>query len=77
MLMAAMRKHRTWTPAAIKRLRESLGLTQKEAAACLRVTQQLWADWERKHRTPVPPMALLLDLLADGKLPTNPDETIS
>jgi DNA-binding transcriptional regulator YiaG len=58
-----------WDSARIKALRESLGLLQKEAAAYLRISPQLWGDWEAGHREPVPAMQLLLDQLESGKLP--------
>ena len=69
MVMAKKKPVKLWTAAAVKALRDRLDLTQAEAAARLRISQQLWADWERGHRSPVPPMQLLLDLLAAGRLP--------
>jgi DNA-binding transcriptional regulator YiaG len=60
---------KTWTAKRVRELRDHLGLTQKQAAAWVRVSQQLWADWESGRRKPVLPMRLLLDLLEAGRLP--------
>lgn len=72
MVMAKKKPKPAWTGATIKSLRESLALTQKDAAARLRISQALWADWERGHRAPSPSHLLLLDLLRDGQLPDSP-----
>jgi DNA-binding transcriptional regulator YiaG len=56
------------TPEQIKKIRESLGLTQQEAADRVQVGQGVWASWESGTRTPSRQSALLLKLLKEKKL---------
>lgn len=65
----ARKKRKVWSGAQIKALRTKLELLQTEAAEWLRVSQALWADWEREHRKPSESHKLLLDLLESGELP--------
>lgn len=55
------------TPEELKKLRQSLSLTQREAAETVRVERQTWISWERDpskatHRT-IPEGLLELFLL--------------
>lgn len=59
----AKKKTTTWTPAAIKKLRDALGLTQAEAAVKVSVGQGVWAAWERGIRNPSRQSQMLLDHL--------------
>jgi DNA-binding transcriptional regulator YiaG len=69
MTTVAKKRMKSWTPHEIRKLRAALDLLQKEAAARVRISQQLWAGWERGYRTPSPSHRLLLDLLEAGLLP--------
>jgi DNA-binding transcriptional regulator YiaG len=42
----------TWTPDAIRALREHMGLTQREMADELQVRQQTISEWETRAHTP-------------------------
>jgi len=57
-----------WTPAAIRALRERLGLTLKQAAAAVGVTLRAWQSWEANERIPSGQSLILLDLLASGRI---------
>lgn len=60
---------KTWTPAAIKALRDRLDLTQEECAARLRISQGQLSNLETGRREkPTSAIAHLLDLLSDGKI---------
>lgn len=69
MVAMARKKPKDWTAKQIKTLRDSLDLTQHEAAALLRISQPLWAGWESGAREPSPSHKLLLELLEAGELP--------
>lgn len=55
-------------PARLLRLRETLELTQAEAAAMLRVSRVSWNLWENGRVIPSPSYQLLLELLEKGKI---------
>ena len=57
-----------WTPAAIRALRERLGLTQTAAAEKVGVTQRAWLSWETGAVVPSKQSMILLTQLDDGKL---------
>lgn len=40
------------TPEELKKLRQSLSLTQREAAETVRVERQTWISWERETDRP-------------------------
>lgn len=75
MTTVAKKRMKSWTSHDIRKLRASLGLLQKDAAARVRISQQLWADWERGYRTPSPAHRLLLDLLEAGLIPDETDNS--
>lgn len=54
----------TWTPAAIKALRERLGITQAQLAARLGCALSTVTMWEQGHRMPDARLAAALDGLA-------------
>jgi DNA-binding transcriptional regulator YiaG len=66
--MAIMARVPIPSVAAIKRLRERLGLTQTEAADLVGVGQAVWSTWELGLRRPSRQSAILLELLRRGKL---------
>lgn len=55
-------------PARLSKLRTSLGLTQAQAAARVRISQSQWSAFEAGNRTPTRPIAYLIDLLERGEL---------
>lgn len=68
--MAKKKPKSSWTPAKIRKLRESLGLTQAEAAERIGVARRTWMYWESETReqSPSPAAARLIRLLAEGKI---------
>ena len=68
MATMAADKTTTWTPDAIRTLRESLGLTVDDAAARIHVSPRVWFYWEAGTRKPSRSTALLLDLLKRKKI---------
>lgn len=70
MQMMAKKRSDTLTPSKIREIRESLGLTQAEAAERIGVARRTWMYWESKTRgqSPSPAAARLIRLLQEGKL---------
>ena len=63
------KRERIPTAKQILALRKRLGLTQAEAAAKVRVNQNVWSDWEADNKKPSQQSAYLLRLMAEGNLP--------
>jgi putative transcriptional regulator len=55
----------TWTPDAIRALREHMGLTQREMADELQVRQQTISEWETRAHTPHRSTQKTLTLIAE------------
>jgi DNA-binding transcriptional regulator YiaG len=70
MFIMAKRKKATTNPwpAQLKALREQLGLSQAEAAKRIGAARSTWISWEHGHRKPNTSAAVLIRMLADGKL---------
>jgi putative transcriptional regulator len=55
----------SWTPEAIRALREHMGLTQRELADELQVRQQTISEWETDAHTPHRSMQKTLAMVAE------------
>jgi putative transcriptional regulator len=55
----------TWTPDAIRALREHMGLTQREMADELQVRQQTISEWETRAHMPHRSTQKTLTLIAE------------
>ncbi len=55
-------------PAFLRALRQRLDLKQTEAAPRVGVGHGVWSAWEKGIRIPSRQSALLIQLLADGKI---------
>jgi putative transcriptional regulator len=55
----------SWTPAAIRALREHMNLTQREMADELEVRQQTISEWETSAHTPHRSMQKTLSMIAE------------
>ena len=55
----------TWSPAAIRALREHMNLTQREMADELEVRQQTISEWETDSHTPHRSMQKTLSMIAE------------
>lgn len=64
-----------WTPGAVKRLRESLGVSQGQLAKRMGVRQATVSDWETGKQSPSPMARRLLDRIAGGA--DSDEETLS
>jgi DNA-binding transcriptional regulator YiaG len=60
---------KTWTAEALKKLRSSLGITQRQLAILLDVSTGSVRNWEQKIGQPTGPAAILLDQLLDNPGP--------
>lgn len=66
------RRDRSWDAAAVRRLREHIGLTQAQLAEELNTRQQTISEWERGAYRPRGPSARLLTRVAeDAAFPYN------
>ena len=59
------REDRAWDAELVRRLREHLGLTQREFADELNARQQTVSEWETGRYRPRGPSARLLTLIAE------------
>jgi DNA-binding transcriptional regulator YiaG len=63
------RRHRqvqySWSPSAIRALREHMNLTQREMADELEVRQQTISEWETSAHTPHRSMQKTLSMIAE------------
>jgi DNA-binding transcriptional regulator YiaG len=55
----------SWSPAAIRALREHMNLTQREMADELEVRQQTISEWETSQHTPHRSMQKTLNMIAE------------
>ena len=55
----------SWTPSAIRALREYMNLTQREMADELEVRQQTISEWETSAHTPHRSMQKTLSMIAE------------
>lgn len=64
----AKKRSAALSPQQIRAIRTRLHLTQAAAAAKVGITQRAWAMLEAGDRVPSEPLAILIRLLARGKL---------
>ena len=57
----------TWTPSQLRELRETLGLTQREAAEKIGVSRRTWEGWEIGARRPTSAACVLIQLLKSNQ----------
>lgn len=55
-------------PARLKKLRDDLNITQREAAERVRVHLRSWAKWEYGDQIPSESHQLLIEMLESGKV---------
>lgn len=71
MRLHSNQKDNRMTPADIRAVRKSLGLTQGQLAALMRVRQATVSDWERGKHDPDGPAIPLLIAYTEGYRPAD------
>jgi putative transcriptional regulator len=72
--MTHSKKQQSPTSAAIRKARDTAGLTQTEAAKAVRASLRGWQQWEAGDRA-MPPGLFELFMLKTGQWPIDGDET--
>lgn len=56
------------TPEEVRRIRDTLDITQEDAGKRVGISRRTWQEYERGRKKVTRPMAILIRLLGEGKL---------